>query len=46
MSSEQKLFLKKYRTSKLFVLGIQILILVCFIVTWELLSKYKIYIVL
>ena len=42
MSSEQKLFLKKNRLSKLFVLTIQVLILASFIIIWELLSKYKV----
>ena len=42
MSEEQKKYLKEYKLNKFFILISQSLILILFIITWELLSKYKI----
>ncbi len=42
MSKEHKIYLRKIRTEKIIVLTFQILILVGFLTSWELLSKYKI----
>lgn len=42
MSNEQKDFIKKYRRSKLLICLGQILIVVVFFSTWELLSRYNI----
>lgn len=40
MSKEQELFLKKYKKNKRIILLIQILIIVVFLLIWELLSRY------
>lgn len=42
MSQAELLYIKKYKRHKLFVKTIQLLILLTFIILWELLSKYKI----
>ena len=42
MSNEHKKYLKKIKREKLIVITFQILILVGFLILWELLSKYKI----
>ncbi|MCM1052985.1 MAG: ABC transporter permease [Ruminococcus sp.] len=42
MSKEHQKYLKKLRTEKFIVLFFQIFILIAFIISWELLSKYKI----
>ena len=42
MSNEHKLYLKKIKQEKILVVSLQILILIIFFATWELLSKYKI----
>jgi NitT/TauT family transport system permease protein len=42
MSQAELLYIKKYNRHKLFVKTIQLLILLTFIILWELLSKYKI----
>lgn len=42
MSKEQKEYIKKHRINKLIILGIQILIVCVFFLTWEILSKKEI----
>ena len=42
MSQAELLYIKKYKRHKLFVKTIQLLILLTFIILWELLRKYKI----
>ena len=42
MSKEHLLYLKKYKREKIIVISFQILILVGFLIIWEILSKYKI----
>ena len=42
MSKEHKAYLKKYKREKIIVITFQILILVAFLILWEILSKYKI----
>lgn len=42
MSKEQKAFLKKHRRNKVFILLVQVLIIVVFLIIWEFLSRKKI----
>lgn len=42
MSKEQKEYIKKHRINKLIILGIQILIVCVFFLTWEILSRKEI----
>ena len=42
MNKEHKDYLKKIQKKKLIVITFQILILIGFLIIWELLSKYKI----
>ena len=42
MTKEHKEYLKKYKREKIIVISFQILILIGFLIIWELLSKYKI----
>ena len=42
MSKEHKAYLKKYKREKIIVITFQRLILVAFLILWEILSKYKI----
>ncbi len=42
MSREHKLYLKKLKQEKVFILSVQIILFVGFITIWELLSKYNI----
>lgn len=42
MSKEQKEYIRKYKLNKLIILGIQILIVCVFFITWEILSRKEI----
>lgn len=42
MSKEHQIYLKKLKKEKLTIIFFQIFILIAFIITWEILSKYKI----